>query len=369
MPGRPVRDPGSPTTTGDASARARFEPALRIVRDAVEDRRLPAATIAIRHGRDAEPVLELMGRPGGDRIDRDSLWFLASITKPVTASAVMLLVEAGAIDLDQPVVEVLPRFAGPDRSSITMRHLLSHTAGIDDAATGSLTRSRPSSAQLLELAIGSPLRFPPGSQFEYSSVSFFLIAELIAQASGLPYPAFVQERIIDPLGLADTAFDPRPLGRKRLMPVHGAALDSWWKKRIALGYLAALAHPGGGLWGTVDDLLRLGDAFLDSWHGRPGALLRPKSMRELTRLQTAEAPQFKDGVERAANYGLGWWKPGYGGEVPASHDAFEHGGASGTRLFVDPAHDLVVVFLSNEWQQPPELACWPFLREVYRALD
>jgi CubicO group peptidase (beta-lactamase class C family) len=357
-----------PPTGSDASIDERFEPAFRVARDAVERGDVPAAVVGIRHGTPAERAVEVMSRARGDKASRDSIWFLASVTKPVTAVALMLLVEDGSVDLDRPIVDDLPEFAGADRSAITPRHLLSHTAGIDDAATGSLTRSRPSSAQLLALAYRSPLRFPPGTRFEYSSVSFFLIAELIARKSGMTYPAFVRDRVLTPAGMDETAFDPRPLGRKRLMPVHGAALDSWWKKRIALSYLAGLAHPGGGLWGTADDVLRLGDAFLDSWHGRAGALLSTESIRELTRLQTAEAPRVRDGVERPANYALGWWKPGYGDEVPASRDAFEHGGASGTRLFVDPAHDLVVVYLSNEWQQPAELACWPLLREVYRAL-
>jgi CubicO group peptidase (beta-lactamase class C family) len=346
----------------------RFEPAIRVVRDAVADGRLPAATVAIRQG-DTEPSIETMARPGGDRTRRDSIWFLASITKPVTATAVMLLVEDGAVELDRPLVEDLPEFAGSERAGITPRHLLSHTAGIDDASTGSLTRARPTTRQLLELAYRLPLRFRPGSRFEYSSVSYFLLGELIARRSGMRYSSFLRERVLTPAGMRETAFDPRPLGRKRLMPVHGAALDSWWRRRIALGYLAALEHPGGGLWGTVDDLLHLGGAFLDSWHGRSGALLRPASIREMTRLQTAEAPAIRDGLERPANYGLGWWKPGDAREVPASRAAFEHGGASGTRLFVDPTHDLVAVFLSNQWGQPADIACWPFLRGVYGALE
>jgi CubicO group peptidase (beta-lactamase class C family) len=350
------------------SDRARFEPAMRIVRDAVAERVVPTAVVGIRHGT-SPAVVELMTRPGGDRLARDSIYFLASVTKPVTSLAVMLLIEDGAVELDRPLVLDLPEFAGADRAAVTPRHLLTHTGGIDDEATGSLTSSRPSARQLFDLACRMPLRFPPGTRFEYSSVSAFLLGELIARRSGMPYPAFVDERILRPLGMRETAFDPRPLGRDRLMAVHGAALDSWWKRRIALRYLASISHPGGGLWGTVDDLLRFGDAMLDAWHGRPGAIVRQATMREMTRLQTADTPALVDGVERPAHYGLGWWKPGQTAVSAASADAFEHGGASGTRLLVDPQHDLVVVYLSNAWRQSPDVACWPAIDEIYRALE
>jgi CubicO group peptidase (beta-lactamase class C family) len=351
----------------------RFEPAVAVVRTAVAGGLVPAAVLGIRHG-SAPARVEVVGRERGDRVTRDSIFFLASVTKPVLATAVMQLVEEGRIDLDRPIVEDLPEFAGADRKQVTPRHLLSHTAGIDDAATGTLTRSRPSARALFLLACRMPLRFEPGTRFEYSSVSFFLLGELVARRAGMPYPAFISERILTPLGMGDTAFDPRTMGRGRLMAVHGAALDSWWKRRLALGYLASIAHPGGGLWGTADDVLRFGDAMLDAWHGRPGAILRRETIREMTRIQTAsappmEAPGAEDPVGAVANYALGWWKPGDAGTVPASADAFEHGGASGTRLLVDPRYDLVAVYLSNEWKQPPDLVCWPAMRAIYGALD
>lgn len=348
----------------------RFASAVEVVGRTVASGELPSAVLAVQHGRGRPAaVVAFLTRPGGDTVERASIWFLASVTKPVLATAAMLLVEDGLLDLDEPVARHLPRLAGERRETITARQLLSHTSGIDDAATGTLTRSRPSAQRLLELAYILPLRFPPGARYEYSSVSFFVLGELIAQRSGMPYPAFLRERVLAPLGMDETTFDPRPLGGRRLVPVHGAALDSRWRKWIALRYLASINHPGGGLWGTLDDLLAFGNAMLDAWHGRPGAILRPESVREMTRLQTARAPAIVDGRERQVSYALGWGKPGHGGAVAASPDAFEHGGASGTRLWVDPAHDLMVVFLSNLWGVPPEVGCLPALREVYRVLE
>jgi CubicO group peptidase (beta-lactamase class C family) len=197
------------------------------------------------------------GRP----ISRDAFFFLASVTKPIVATAFMHLVEDGLLNLRDPLVKFIPEFANaPGKSDVTPWHLLTHTSGVRDYPIQDIRRKRPSAADMTQTAIDAPLAFAPGTRYAYCSTSFLLLTRLIEKLTAKSHVAFLRERVLDPLGMEAT-YDPR--GSKRtIVAVQGAGVDSRLMRFIVLRYLAGIALPGGGLFGTLEDLLRFGAATL-----------------------------------------------------------------------------------------------------------
>lgn len=362
--------------------------ALRVatepVADAVRAGVLPGAVVAVADSSGVASVQVIVG-PRTPRLRVESIFFLASVTKPIVASAVLGLVDRGLIDLDEPVMRYIPEFAGPGKDRVTTRQVLTHTGGIADMDVDMLRRERPSAARLTQLVYDSDLTFDPGSRYEYCSSSFYLLAELLTRAHGTSFPEALRRELTGPLGMLDTTFDPR-YARSRIVVVEGVPLRNFIVRELTLRFLSRATLPGGGMWGTASDLIRLGSALLRSWRGEPG-FLSQAAVLEMTREQTTGVLEISaDGATRDPHYALGWGKPRVDGgmpsvvplpsdpegdcplpSVPASASAFTHGGATGTRLWVDPERDLVFVFLTNLWGAS-DVPMFSTLAEVYRRL-
>jgi CubicO group peptidase (beta-lactamase class C family) len=345
---------------------------------------LPSAVVAWATSTGTVAIEAIPG-PADRRIREDSIYFLASVTKPIVATSVLKLVERGLVDLHAPIQRYVPEFSGRDKSSVTAWHVLTHTSGIEDIDPDVIRRERPSAAAMLQKVCATPLRFEPGTRYEYCSDSFFLLSETVRRVTGLTYPHALRHSILGPLGMRDTTFDPRH-ARSRIVGVHGVPIGNRIMRELILRYLAKVALPGGGLWATAEDLLRFGRSLLP--RGSGPRILTPATIELMTREHTQGILEVAaDGSTRDPHYALGWGKPLPSGEVPAavaptpvdppvaapitvpaSPRAFTHGGASGARLWVDPDRDLVFVFLTNLWgvDDGPMYAT---LREVYRSLD
>ena len=229
------------------------------LRERVASGAMPAAALAIGDGEGEIRSATFSAK--GRELSRDSMFFLASVTKPIFAAAFMQLVEDGRVRLDDPIVRYIPDFANaPGKADVTARHLLTHTSGVPDYTPEMIRRDRPSAARMTRFAIDSPLSFPPGERYEYCSSSFYLLARIIERVSGIPHADFLHERVLDPLGMQST-YDPRRSGRP-IISVRGAGVDNRFSRFLVLRYLAAAQIPGGGLFGTLDDLLRFGAALL-----------------------------------------------------------------------------------------------------------
>jgi CubicO group peptidase (beta-lactamase class C family) len=209
-----------------------------------------------------------------------------------------------------------------------------------------------------------------------------VLAEAIARLTGMPYPEAMRRRVLAPLGMHDTTFDPRPM-RSRVMTMHGIPIRNRLVQAMILRFLAGATMPGGGLFGTVEDLLRFGRALLPASRAPGPRILSWALIEEMTREQTAGVLEhLEDGTTREPRYGLGWGKPSPFGlppsvlgppvetsvRVPASTSTFTHGGACGSRIWVDPERDLVFAFLTNEWGVS-DAPMYAVLAEVYRAWD
>jgi CubicO group peptidase (beta-lactamase class C family) len=225
--------------------------------------------------------------------------------------------------------------------------------------------------ELRRLTIAAGQATPPGSAFRYASFTFDLLTDAIQRALDTPFDTVLRETVLEPIGMNDTGFDTPPAGPRRAPVVYGDLPGSMPRlpgvsDEYAVAAFSSLRLSGGGLWSTTHDLVRFGRAFL-----RGGELDGVRILgRPLVDLMTREVTI--DGLGATGDrlvddhYAIGWGKPGPASA--ASPSAFGHGGVTGTRLWVDPANDLVFVFLSGTWSGADPLID-DVLLAVYGAIE
>ena len=343
----------------DVDLRPARETAARWVADDV----VPCAAIG---------VIDAAGRfrcdfvPGRDgAIDLRSVFFLASLTKGIVATAFMRYVDEARVDVHAPMERYLPELAGADAGTVTAWQVLTHTSGLPDMPVQSMRQERPTYERAAAFVREARCQTEPGTVYHYNSVSFMLLAEVMSALSGAPLDETLALRLTEPLGMADTAFDARPL-RDRVIPVHDIGADNRIVREVLLRFLAGAQMPGGGMFGTLVDLLQLGRALLPTDPQAAGPrVLSQAAIDEMTRNHTEGWTHVsEDGVEREVRQGLGWRKPQ--AHWSGSPAAFTHGGISGGRLSVEPEAGFAVAFLTNRWQAPIEVSL-SVIDEVYRA--
>jgi CubicO group peptidase (beta-lactamase class C family) len=324
----------------------RFDPelldaALAAVDEGVRSGDLPSGVLAVATaGKTLR--LEAFGP-----VKTDSVFLLASISKPIFATAVMRLVERGRMRLNDPVARVIREFEVNGKADVRLWHLLTHTSGLDEMP-GLALWGQADRAGLTAAAIQAPLRFRPGSQYGYCNASFFVMGELIRRLSGRDDVAFLREEVLEPLGMADTSYQPP--ASPRVVPVHGSP----WAQDPHFEYFRSLCWGAGGLWSTATDLVNFGQAFLCGGALNGQRVLAPASVRAMTTLQTDSLVETRALGDGPAYYGLGFAKAGPDNASGPSAElrtpsGFGHGGATGTSLWIEPELDLVFVFLTNRW--------------------
>jgi beta-lactamase class C len=280
----------------------------------------------------------------------DTVFLLASITKPMTAAVIMTLVEEGRLTLDDPVARHLREFTGGDRPLVTVRHLLNHTSGLPDQLPDNLPM-RGRHAPLKEFVAGAcqaSLRFKPGSNVAYQSMGFLLAAEIAERLTKTPFRELMRRRLFAPLGM-DTA--SLGLGGRKLEDTARCQVPDdpgGWNSP----YWRDLGSPWGGAHGSAADVLRLLRFF-----AHPGAKgpLKPETARAMLTLSTPPG--------RKERYGLGW-RLGVGAP-DASPRVFGHSGATGVLSWMDPDRDLAFVLLTT---RPSDQSETTVLRPVSRLI-
>jgi CubicO group peptidase (beta-lactamase class C family) len=350
--------------------------AFAVARGLVDDGTLPFAILGVANG--AGTIrLEAVAAPQHNRIDTSAVCLLASITKPIVATAVVRLVAEGRFSLQEPLARWLPELAGdPARATIAAWHILTHTSGLDDVDTGSLLARGDDRDDLIRRMLAQPSDAAPGTHFHYASHTFDLLAVALERALGTSLESLLQEALLGPLGMASTRFDPAgdPATAPRMAPVAVGLWDPMIPPDVAVDPVLAadlvrayrsLRMAGGGLSSTADDLLRFGRAMLRGGELDGERVLGPAFVDLMTRETTVGGIGAETDPLEAHHYALGWGKPGP--HDAASPTAFGHSGASCTRLWIDPAYDLVVVFLSGSWGRPTRLMD-PIVDAVYAAV-
>jgi len=280
-----------------------------------------------------------------------TLWDIASITKVVaTASTALRLVDAGRLDLDAQVRRYLPRFTGGAKDRVTVRMLLDHTSGLRSYVP-IYQRARGKRDRAINLLYAQPLIRQPGDSAEYSDLNAMLLGLVIEKVSGLPLDRAAHREVFEPLGLTQTMYRPPrslrprivPSGLWRGQPVPGDVND---QNAVAFGNVAGHA----GVFSTGVDLARFAQAWLRNGVGPQGTWVRPVTVA-----------RFLQRGENSGSRRLGWDSPEQPQELEdepsvfgtlISDAAYGHTGFTGTELWVDPAHDLFLVFLTNRAFDP-----------------
>ncbi len=328
----------------------RLQPAFDALEARVDAGRATAAVLAVAT---SEGIVreEAFGIVGGDLVGVDDRFFIASITKPIVATAVVQLAAEGRILLSEPLRTYLPELPG-SHAAITAWHVLTHTSGIPDDVFGDWQDQAPRE-ELVRRASTRRLAFAPGERYAYCSVSFYLLAELLARMDGVPFEESLRRRVIAPMRMTATSFSAIDPAGSYIVPdgLPSGPLDPA-AELATIAYLASIAMPGGGLWSTAGDLVRFARAWLRGGTLDGARLLPPAWIDLMGTEQTRGLRELTpDGPlrDRDPHYALAWGKPAGDGDTPCSERAIEHGGISGTRLFIDPVTDLAVVVLANHW--------------------
>ncbi len=321
-----------------------FAAAWDVIDAAVADGHLPSAVLAIG-SRDEILKLRTSGS-GAITPTEDSIFLLASVTKPIAATGVLQLVERGKILLHEPIANHWPEFAINHKESVTLWHLLTHTSGLDESYS-----ERPSAAvdgaslRAVDAARACEtyLSFEPGTRYRYCNASFRVMMTLVERLTGQDYVEYLRANVLVPSGMVDTTFRPGDDQASRVVP----ALDL----PFALEPFLALAHPAAGYWSTAADLIAFGQTYLAGGRGRHGRVLGPTMARAAARVHY-EGVEESDAIRpNTLQRGLGFRVYGTSRIELVPPGSYGHGGATGTLLLIDPTHDLVLVFLTNRWGQ------------------
>jgi CubicO group peptidase (beta-lactamase class C family) len=315
------------------------------------DSAYPGAVVAVgRHGRIA--LLAAVGHysDGNERsVEPETVYDLASLTKVIgLTSACMILVDEAKLDLDAPVQRYLPEFRGSQKEAVTIRHLLTHSAGL--AADLPLFDSTRSRAAALTMVDTSPLLAAPGTQFVYSDLSAIVLMQVVERITGQSLDAYLEARVFGPLGMTATRFNPPRSWLDHIAPTE---LDTMFRHRLLRGEVhdESAARLGGvsgnaGLFSNATDLARFATWLLGTVVNRPRppapALVRPDFVAMFVKRQ---------GIPPGSTRALGWDTPSDSGYSSAgtklSRRSFGHTGYTGTSIWMDPDNDLFIILLTN----------------------
>jgi CubicO group peptidase (beta-lactamase class C family) len=306
---------------------------------------------------------------------KDTMFRIASMTKPVTAIGIMILFDEGKLDPDDDVAKHLPEFTGQlmvptmvpsgldvgpnkvllqkPKRPVKLRDLLTHTSGVANYPRGVsdvyVKRNRTLAETALATAL-QPLQFEPGSRWSYSNPGIDTLGRVIEVASGERYEDFLKKRVFDPLGMKDTTFYPTKEQVARLAVTYNKGKDKDSALTANPNTLIALTEkpkhpiPAGGLVSTGDDLAKFYCMMLNKGELGGKRILSEKAVAEMTKVQTGE---IKTGFVDGMGFGYGWAvvREPKGVTAMLSPGSFGHGGAFGTQGWIDPKQDLFCILL------------------------
>ncbi len=297
---------------------------------------------------------------------KDTLFRIASMTKPITALAVLMLQEDGKLNVEDPVEKYLPEFTGQrlvtskdagaltlgkPKRPITLRDLLTHTSGLPGGYPAGLgdvygTRSRTLADTTLVIS-QQPLDFEPGSKWSYCNAGIDILGRVVEVVSGVSYEGFLQARLFGPLGMTDTTFAPTPTQVKRLALTYGpkdGKLVAVPMQLIGIVGVARHPIPAGGLCSTGPDLAKLYQCLLGGGELGGRRVIGKETLALMTKTQTAD---IKTGFTDGMSFGFGFAvvKEPKGVTAMLSPGAFGHGGAFATQSWADPTQNLFMILL------------------------
>ncbi len=361
------------------------------IKSFVDRQTVAGAVTLVAHGSDIVEfdATGMADVEAGHAMQKDTIFQIMSMTKPVTAIGIMMLAEEGKLALRDPVEQYLPEFkglrvrttVGPDdvragvpNHAITIRDLLTHTAGIQDypgpptIPDYAQTMSVPLDEVVRQLA-KQPLLFQPGTQWSYSSPGIEILGRIIEVCSGEKYVDFITKHILQPLGMKDSFFFPPPDKISRIAMVYAekdgklvrspASILGGDPAKYRQG--AVFPAPGWGLYSTAEDLLHLYRMMLNDGVYEGHRYLSPFSVHVMTEPQTTGIQPV--GWMRGSDYGLAWEivTDPLGELAGHTIGTYGHGGAFGTQGWIDPNNDLISILLIQRSDEGAESMTSVFL--------
>lgn len=318
-------------------ASSTFETAVQIIQTQIDNGTLHRAVLHVQQGDQATQHVFGKATP-------DSMFLLGSISKPITAAGIMVLVDRGELKLSDRAVNYLPEFHEGARKHITIEQLLTHTSGLPDQLDNNhdLRASHAPLSEFVEWAVRTPLLFEPGTKYHYQSMGILLAAEIAERVTKSPLPEFLQQHVLGPLGMSHSVLglgtfqksDMVPMQTEHAAPESGAGdpkASEWdWNS----DYWRQLAAPWGGAHGSAGDI----SVFLRSFLHPDGKVLKEETTKLMIQNHT---PSLE--ADRGIGFMVGPARLGKG----CSARAFGHSGATGTLAWADPATDTTFVLLTS----------------------
>jgi CubicO group peptidase (beta-lactamase class C family) len=288
-------------------------------------------------------------------MEKDTMFWIASMTKPITGAALMILHDEKRLSLDDPVSKYIPAFKDvklngekPSRE-ITLRDLATHTSGIGEAAQ-SQSVAGGSLKEIAEKIAAQPLKYQPGEKWSYGS-GLTVIGRVIEVVSGKSYEEFVQTRILDPLEMKDTTFHLSADQMKRIAHSYEPDKEKAGLVRVNNPYAVEDAekkqtpNPSGGLFSTAADLARFYQMVLNEGQFNGKRIMSGQAVDEMTNL--AHDGKIVTGFTPGNGWGIGWCvvREPQGATAALTPGSAGHGGAHGTQSWMDPNRGLVYIML------------------------
>ena len=333
-----ARPAAVPPITVQQQSYGRFQPVVAYLQTQV-DSAFPGATVAVGYG-DSVVLLAAVGHyAANDKrpVTTETIYDLASLTKVIALTTeCILLVDRGKLDLDAPVQRYVPEFRGPMKDQVTIRYLLTHSAGlVADLPLWDSTQTREAALAMVDT---SPLVSPPGTRFVYSDLSAIVLMQVVERITGRPFDQLLADDVFTPLGMTSTRFVPPTTWRDRIAPTE---MDTFFRHRLLIGEVhdesaARLDGVSGnaGLFSTAPDLAKFARWLL--------------MMRHTDSLHVREFTQ-RQNIPPGSSRALGWDTPSENSSAGTKMgpNAFGHTGYTGTSIWFDPDRDLFIILLTN----------------------
>ncbi|MBI1356988.1 MAG: serine hydrolase [Acidobacteria bacterium] len=315
-----------------------LEQAAGFLDKAVQSGRVRAASLTVWQGD------RRFERGFGGKYGVDSIFLIASITKTMTSTGLLVLADRGELKLSDRAVKYLPEFSEGDRKDITIEQLLTHTSGLPDMLpeNNELRKEHQPLSEFVDRAMHTPLLFKPGSKYSYQSMGILLASEIAQRITGLPFPTFLEREVFEPLkmtrttlGMADMKMEDVEMGQVQTAAPEAGSGDpstkSWdWNSP----YWRRFGAPWGGAHSTGSDIAR----FLHSYLHPDGRVLRVETARNaiVNHNQGLDTPR-----------GIGFTLGSKANSPACSEQTFGHGGSTGTLCWADPRTETICVVLTT----------------------
>ena len=312
----------------------------------------------------------------------DTLFWIASMTKPITATAVLMLQDQGKLKVSDPVAKYIPEFANLKTPSgrpanLTITQLLTHTSGLGEAGAAEASHARVL-ADLVPIWLAAPMQYEPGSKWKYTQSGINAAARIVEVVGGLSFDAYLQEHLFKPLGMKDTTFYPTDEQRAHMVSAYAKDKETGKLQlvppRADFGTHNRPPQGNGGLYSTAPDYARFCQMLLSGGTIDGHQYLSADAMKYLSQPQTGDLPTgfFQTDAlgKHGKNYGWGIGTsilvtPHEGVAAMLSPGSFGHGGAWGTQAWVDPVKGVAYILMVQRSNFPNSDAS--VVREAFQA--